>query len=169
MRSGARPCRGLTLVEVAVVTLVTVLVLLAAQQMLVSLFGEGKRTGTEALTPQSLPFLLDRVHRDLLSAGGASVTPEPGKAGAWRVELSPAVAGDPRVVYVFRRETVKRSLVSGKKGEKRTTREWKVRGSLELVEEELAYGRLSFFYEPPSGEVELLAFPLPRGEAGGGP
>lgn len=166
----ARSSRGITLLEVAVFSLVAVLVLLAAQQMLVSLFREGKSLGTEALTPASLPFLLDRIHRDLLAAAGASVSPDPEKAETWRVDLMPAVKGEPRVVYVFRKAGVSRSLVTGEPGkEKRTTREWKVKGSLELVEEELWSGRLSFYYEPPSGDVELLAFALPRGGSGGGP
>lgn len=170
MRRRRSTQRGLSLVEVAVVALVTVLVLLAAQQMLVGLLRERKSLAAEALTTSTLPFLLDRIHKDLTGAARVEAGVESIDPPSLRLVLTPGSWSGPRIVYAVTARQVSRTEVPEKEsGEKPTTRKWRVKGSLYPLPDELAWGRLAFLYRPERGSAEYVAFALPRGSAGEAP
>ena len=170
MRERLREERGLSLVEVAVVALVTLLVLLAAQQMLVGLLRERKRLASEALTTSTLPFLLDRIHKDLTGAARAEAGVESFDPPSLRLELTPGSWSGPRIVYAVTGRQVSRTEVPEKgSGEKPVTRRWRVKGSLDPLPDELAFGRLAFLYRSEGSSAEYVAFALPRGAAGEAP
>ncbi len=161
MRRRLRSARGFSLVEVAVVSLIALAVLLAAQQMLVSLLREGKALGADSLTAESLPFLLDRMHRDISAASGVEASGD-GVSAPLRVRLTYADPAAPAVVYDVAAKKVTRTE-KPPHGPAAATRSWSVKGELTLLPAELAWGRLSFLYRPPGGDEEFLAFALPSG------
>jgi hypothetical protein len=144
------------------VCFIAVTVLLAALPVFLRLVRESKTLGREALTKDGLPFLLDRIHKDLTSAaygtGGFDT-----ESMTLTISLEGATKEEPAIDYEITPKKVTRTEKPGRgmRGEP-ARRVWEVKGKLILLPEALAGRQIWFVYAPERGGAEFAAFALPK-------
>lgn len=153
--------RGTSLIEITVVMLAGLIVLLALTPLLLSLYREQRSVTGSLLAGDAFPELYDRLNRDLMRAGSATLAQSEETGLTLTLDASPDASPSepPRVSWNFLGGRVKRTedRDSGPPAE----RSWSFSGSFSLLPEGIPKQRLTLLYQALFGEAEILVLPLP--------
>jgi prepilin-type N-terminal cleavage/methylation domain-containing protein len=153
---GRRRPLGFSLVEISVVLFIGAVVMFSLLPVTTGLLRQQAGLDAKRLSAEMFPVLWERLSGDFARAEWVSLSP-PFAAPAFRLQLAPARAEDPEVVWVIAGDVVSRTNVRKKPGGETVsaTSTWTLAGTLSLDAGELESGRLLLVWNDGSG-AELL-------------
>jgi hypothetical protein len=156
---GRRGVRGVSLVELAVVVFIGVVLVVSLLPTATGLLRRQAGLSAKALSVETLPLFFDRLAADFARSSAVTVVP-PGPAPAFQVVLTPLAESDPEVTYTIQGASVVRTRrLRGADGRVATeSHAWILPGTLDLLRDELPWGRTVFELTRTGGGAEILAF-----------